>query len=296
MRVLVGPEKKAVPSDILLRVVLRSDLTPVPETVEVTVRDDPDFRWMWQEDSEITVGRDASVFRIVKDGLGSDSGLIQGPRKLGTIPVTGIAASCAAITMPLQRAVVREGTSFGDIYRACGATAPVESNVPVPRFSSFVGDIPSFAVAVIMQEEATVPMMREGRIAFKRLTELVGQKPIATLPEAADRTEQSQFKERHQVPFGYSVDDTGAVIFGRKESGRAAIYLPRSDTRVLNNLSVALIRRKYLQSDFSPDILAGHSLQIGDKSYVVITAAHVWDTETGGQTQYSKFWVGEVVR
>lgn len=295
MLVLAGPNQQAIPGDILLRAVLRSDLAPVPQSLEVVVRDDPDFRSYWAEGQKLLAGRDQSSFTVVKRGIDENSGLIQGPRRLGSINVIALMTSCAPIAQRMQRAVVREQASLGEIYRACGASAAINSDFTVPRFTCLVGEVPSYPVAIALQEEAGVLSCRANKIYFRRLADMAAQKAVATLPEAANAGAHSQFLERHEIPFAYSTNDAGQIVLGRRESPRAAVYWPRTDQRVLNNLSVALVRRRVMQAEFSPDILAGDTIQVGNTPLIVMTVAHVWDTEGKDQTQYSKFWLGQVV-
>lgn len=296
MLVYAGPNSRPVPGDILLRAVLRSDLTPIPQTVEVTVRDDPEFASYWAQGAKINVGRDGAQFTIIKTGQGELSGQIQGPRQFATVKVTGLLSSCAGIASPLQRAVIREGATLGGIYRACGAQARIDQDFVVPRFCAFVGDVPSVPIAVALQEEAAAMTFKSGKLTFRRLADLASQKPVVEVAEATQTTEASRFKEEHAVPFAYSAADDGSVVYGRRESGRRAMYWPRTDERILRNLSAVLIQRRTLQSEFAPDLMAGDVMRVGSTNFVIITAAHVWDTDSSTPTQYSKLWLGEFVQ
>ncbi|WP_428383777.1 hypothetical protein [Nevskia ramosa] len=296
MLVYAGPDLRQVAGDVLLRAILRSDLAPVPQTVEIMVRDDPDFRAQWAVGQIIAAGRDGARFKIVKSGVDGEAGLIQDDRKLGAIAVTGLLESCAPIASPLQRAVIRQGATLGGIYRACGANVRIEQDFVVPRFCAFTGDVPSLSIPIALQEEGAAMTYKAGRLSFRRLADLSAQEPIAELPDATDRSEQSEFKEMLAVPFAFSAAPDGSIIFGRRESGRAAFYSPRTDQRVLNNLSAVLIRRRKLRAEFSGDIMAGDCLKVAGKSLIVITAAHVFDSTGTAPEQYSLYWLGEYVR
>lgn len=296
---LIYPEgsDSALRSDLIVRAVLRSDLTPMPQTVEMELRDTLDTEPI-VNGSKVKVGREEAEFLIIKNAPGGDSGRTQGDRPVKTRKLVGLLASCAAITQRTQRSIVRYGASLGEIYRACGAQVTIDQDFTVGVFACFKGMTPSFEIAKALQEEAGALVMADGKVAFRRLAEMLDQDPAVTLREDSTQGVDSEFLERHKVPFAFSTDPTGALISTRAEVGRGVMYRPRADTRILNNLSTALILRRKARSDFAPHMMAGMRVDIAGRPFAVITAVHVADggADGGGGEQYTQLWLGEVVK
>jgi hypothetical protein len=297
--VLIYPPGVDTPlrGDLIVRAVLRSDLTPVPQTIELEVRDTIDTAGL-KEGAVCRVGRDGVEFLIIKDMRGPNDGRVQGDRPMRTRQCIGLLASCAPVADNLQRAVVRYGSAIGEIYRACGAKVRIDSEFSVSVFACYKGQTPAFEIAKALQEEGGALVVKGTRVAFMRLSQMLEPEPIVTFTEDAAVAIQSSFLERHTVPFAFSINASGGFEFGRSESGRGVIYRPRCPPYILNNLSAALITRRKLFTGFAPQVLAGMRVDLGEKPFVVVTAAHVF--EPGGDAdhgeQSSTLWLAEVVK
>lgn len=283
--------------DLLVRMVFRTDLTPIPATVEFEVRKTLDTEKTLVEGAVVRVGADMAEFLLVKVAQREGGGAVQGDRPYSTINAVGILAACAPIAQRMQRAVVRESSSLGEIYRACGATLRIDSDFTVPLFSCFVGMVPSFEIAKVLQEEAGVLVYEAGRIKFRRLAELRDAPAQQTMAADQVQTTQSGFLERHVVPFAFTTSAAGAIVVGRRESARGAVYRPRGDQRIVNNLSVALVLRAKVRNGLMPGFNAGLRVDVAGAPHIAITAAHVYESgaDGGAGDQYSQFWLGEVV-
>ena len=298
----VYPPSSVAPlrGDLIVRMVLRTDLTPVPATIELTARQTAETQSLLTEGAVIRVGPEQVAFTLVKVALAEDSGQagaasIQGERLLNTISVTGLLTSCEPMARPLGRAVIRERTTLGAIYRACGAQASIEGDFTAPQFSAFVGMTPSFEVAKVLQEEAGALVYDAGRIGFRRLAQLRDSRASQSVRGDATECLASAFLERQAIPFGVSTSADAAFAIGRRGAARRAVYRPRADVRQLNNLSTALVMSRKLRNALSPDINAGSRIDIDGEPHIVITAAHVlaWE-QPGRQETYSLYWLGEV--
>lgn len=287
----------ALRSDLIVRAVERSDLTPVPRTIELEVRDTPDTEPL-RQGARMVAGREGVEFLIVKNAPGGLAPYTQGDRPVATRKLVGLLASCAPIAQRTQRSIVRYGASLGEIYRACGAQVRIDQDFSVGLFACYKGMTPSFEIAKALQEEAGALVFAGGRVAFRRLDELLKGEPVATLREDSLEGVESDFLERHLVPFAFSTDPTGSTISTRSELGRGVLYRPRADAKILNNLSTALVMRRKGRSTYAPHINAGMRLNVGAAPFVVITAAHVADVgaDGGEGEQYTQLWLGEVVR
>jgi len=290
---LVYPQgaEQALRGDLLLRVVLRTDLTPVPATLELEVRRTAETVAAVAHGKVLTVA-DAE-FEIVKTEERRADDLAQGDRVYTAIRATALLRSCAAIAAPLQRSVIRESASLGGIYRACGATVRIASDFTVPVFAAYVGQTPSFMVAQALQEEAGVLVVERGRVSFRRLRDLIAAPAGVVVAEDVAEVVESGLLERHAIPFAFSTVPGSQFVYGRRSAARGFVYRPRADQRIVNNLGTALVLRRKLRNSFSLDYNAGARVDVGGVRHIAITAAHVFEPRDGGE-QYSQFWLGEV--
>ena len=290
---LVYPQGSDAPiqGGLLVRLVFRTDLTPIPATVEFEVRKTTETVKSIVEGSIIRLGAEMTEFLLIKV-VQRETDLAQ-----GTLNAVGILAACAPIAQRMQRAVVREFSSLGEIYRSCGATLRIDSDFTVPLFACYVGMVPSFEIAKVLQEEAGVLVYEAGKIKFRRLAELRDAKAQQTIAPDQVQTTQSGFLERHVVPFAFTTSPGNAIVTGRRESARGAVYRPRGDQRIVNNLSVALVQRAKARNGLVPGFNAGMRVDVGAAPLIAITAAHVYESgaDGGAGDQYSQFWLGEVV-
>lgn len=287
----------ALRGDLIRRVVLRSDLAPVPATVEVEVRLAAESERALRQDALIEVGAERLPMRLVLAERVQGGGVVQGSREVAYIRATGLLDACAPVAQRLQRAIVREGASLGEIYRACGARVVIESDFTVPVWACYAGMTPSFEVSKALQEEAGALLHQGGRVQFRRLRELVAQKPQQFLEGPQTALIESQFLERHAVPFAVSTGPDGGFVMGRREAGRWVHYRPRADERILRGLSTALVARRTFRNVLATNINAGARIDVDGVPMVVITAAHVFEAMESGTPpeQYSKFWLGELI-
>ena len=291
---LIYPAGKdsALRGDLIIRAVLRSDLTPVPQSIELEVRESIDTQGL-TTGSIVRAGRQSLEFLIVKNSASGDTGRTTGDQPIKTRSIVGLLASCAPIAQRTQRSIVRYGASLGEIYRACGAQVKIDSEFSVQAFACFKGMTPSFEVAKVLQEEAGVLVLEGSRVGFRRLSKVA---PIVTLREDSTQQVESDFLERHYVPFAFSTGPDSEFLTGRAEGGHGVMYRPRADVRVLNNLGRVLIMRRKVQSDFAPHLLAGMRIDVAAKPFVIITAAHCFEggADGDGGQQYTRRWLGEI--
>lgn len=287
----------ALRGDLVRRVVLRSDLTPIPVTVEIEVRVAAESIRALQQDAVIEVGAQRIPLRIIMTEQVQGGGAIQGDREVSYIRATGLLDSCAPVAQRLQRAIVREGASLGELYRACGAQVSIDSDFTVPVWACFAGMTPSFEIAKALQEESGALLYAGGRVQFRRLRELVAQKPQQFLDDNQTSVVESNFLERHAVPYAFSTNPAGGFVLGRREAARGVLYRPRADERIVRGLATALVARRTYRNALSIDIGAGARFDVDGRPMVVITAAHVFEGQGSEEpsAQYSKYWLGELV-
>lgn len=282
--------------DLVISAVLRTDLSPVPATLEVSLRGSEEIDAQAIEGNTIKAGNYGYEFRIVKVEKTTEFAGAQNSDVYPPINVTALYDPCHKISFRRSSAVIKEGATLGGVYAACGAAIKIDSDFTVSNFACLIGGVPSYHIAMILQEEGGALFLDKGRMKFIRLQDIFKQTPSITIDEDSAQAIESGFLERHEVPFFYSLVETGDVIFGNRSKVRSAQYKPRADSRVLNNLTRYLVKRKTARLQFSPTVNAGGVIQVGKTKYAIITAAHAYFSGTKGEKvdTYSKFWLASL--
>lgn len=294
---LKANSQEQLPGDLVLRAVQRSDLAPVPRTLEFTVKAKDELKEKLTEGSSVWAGFENLEYRIIKADSPKPFAHIQGRDENSVITVSCLLKSCAQIAFRRERAIIAEKQKIGALYRSCGATITVNNDVTVDRFACYKGQVPSFHLAMAMQEECVCLVLRNGQLNLIRLQDLFNQKPKDEIGQFdSTDTIESEFMLRHEVPSFYSIDDNGEVIYGDTETTSAVSFLPRVTERQLRNMSRVLVTRKKLSSNYAASINAGDLLRVAGKNYAVITAAHAFEDFDGVKQSNSYFWVGDMSR
>lgn len=294
MNVYLKPNgQEQIPGDLILSWVLRSDLAPVPRTLEMTFQDRDGMHERLGEGARLWTGRELLEYRVVKIKKAKPVAVVQGKDQLSVYSVTALLASCAEVAFRRPRAVIMENSRIGALYRACGASAAISEDIPITRFSCFAGQVPSFHLAKVMQESAAVLVFRDGRLAIARIADLFRQEPKDVIGQT-DSTDliESEFLQRHEIPAFYSVAEDGSFVRGDFSLPRAIHYLPRSDELVLRNATRVLVTKRVIDSQMAQAIQAGDVIEVAGEKMVVITAAHSSQLNDGRTETASRFWTG----
>lgn len=295
MNVFLADNGEQLPGDLLLEWVNRSDLAPIPRTLEFVVRIKDDLEARLSVGTPVWTGWEHLKYTIVKRERASPTGQVQGADVLQAMKLTALLDSCKAIAEPRRRAVIGHNTSLGSLYRSCGAQVAIGNDFTVNRFACLVGDIPSKAIAVALQEEGAALVMRKGRMSIERLHNLMTQAPLDTIGQSdSTAAHDSALLEQHEIPMCFSLDAMGGVVRGDFSTIRNARFIPGMDARTLHNLSHVLITRKIADSQLAQQILAGDIVTVAGKNLLVITAAHRFRQREGITDTASRFWLGEV--
>ena len=262
-----------LPSDFLLSAILRTDLVPVPVSLELDVRHNDKLEKQLAEGQKIFVTGKAIELQIIKSQVKQSP---QTPDR-GIIQVTAVLASCVSIGYRRQK-------------------VSIKNDFTVPLFVSFLGQVPSEMIAKVLQEEAAVVRLSGKQLDCVRLADLMKQAPKLSLPQGFGEQIASGFLERHLVPSFYSTGDNRAIIKGNTKKVRATEYAPRHSERAANNMTSSLITKQVLNLGFNDDYQAGDVFNIGSTPMAIITAAHVFETENEGESgnQYTRLWLGEL--
>ena len=288
-----------VRGDIIVRAVQRFDLTPVPSTLELVLRYDDSADARITYGTTLIAGSSSDQYEVVKiRKTFTDVTQRQGEEPQQAREVIAFLKSCAPLTRPMPRAVIKERRTLGEIYRSCGASCRVTTDIETVRFACYMGHVPTFGIAQLLQEEAAAPVWsNRGALAFVRLQDLFSGLPVDALASEATKVVNSPFLEQHEIPYAWSTVDNGSVVFGRRDAPRPAVYLPRTAERVLNNITKCLVvRRQVASAQFAGHIRAGDGIDVAGVRHVVVTAAHAWQagSDGGGMEQSTSLWLGQL--
>ncbi|MOA47664.1 hypothetical protein D3C78_1703190 [compost metagenome] len=108
---------------------------------------------------------------------------------------------------------------------------------------------------------------------------------------------KNQTQLNHTIPTYQTVNSDGSTIEGELKGGAKTGFYPNLDARRLKNLSTVLVTKGTVLRPYNPDFRSGDVFKVKDKKYVVLTAAHRFDTGILGAASVSasKFWIAEVV-
>lgn len=282
--------------DLIKSAVLRSDLSPVPVTLEAEIRSGDEIMDKLLAEGKSLTDAFGNELQIVKSVRISDR-VVQGSREQTGYRVTALLAACAQVAYVRSRAIIKENATLAGIYKAAGATVSgVESDFSVARFYCPVGETPSFHIARVLQEEGGVVRWKSTRLQFLGLKDLFRQKSVKTIPQNASENVQTGFLERHQVPWFFSLNDSGGFVFGNRSKARTVRYSPFKNAQKLQNMTRCLVLAKIARVDFDLRLRAGDIIEEEDAGkYAVITAAHVFrcGQDQGGTPEaYTKLWLG----
>lgn len=291
------PNNSTLSLSELLSATLRTDLVPVPATLEITVNGTPEMVKAMVQGTDLVVGESSIKITLVKvQSLRTQ--MIQGDRAVGGIACVGILTGCLPLIEPLTNAVILFNTTVAEAYRACGCKVAFSKDLPLSKFVCLKGQTPTFEIARRLQEEAAVIRLKDGKLQAIRLDELMKEPAIATYDASAmQRLENPMVESRSLVSF-LSVNDDGESIEGDLRDSRPVMFKGGLDSRQLKNLEKVLITRGVVQRPLDNKLQAGQIIKVGDTKLTVLTGAHRVDTGAlGGATaMVTKAWLAEVAK
>lgn len=287
---------KELRGDLVPLIIFRTDLVAIPSTLECLIRVDEELLPFIQQGELLTLAEKHLTYRIIFTSRQNDGIQHLGNQNFTLMKVIAVLDSCHKLAFIAQKAVIKESTSLGTVYRACGATVDIGSDIKLSKFTCYKGDTPSYSIMRAIGLSACVPVWDgKNKINFVRLRDLFLQNPAEKLP--LDRTQdiKSGFLERHEIPAYCSNTADGSVIKSDASDGRRADYAMFCDKQELNNLSTHLIYRKIWTTGITPNLNAGEVVEVEGKKFVIVTATHAFSkTDSGSGSQVSRFWLGEL--
>lgn len=285
------PNGKTIRGDTLVSNIIRSSLVPIPETVEAVIRYDATLLPYLKDGEVIKTGEGNTDYRIIWHQKGDTTQSTQGDRPYTFIKIIAVLDSVHKLSYASPRAVIKDSSTFGTIYRTCGATASIRADMTCGRIAVPAGQYATHQIMQLLQEESAAITWDGKSLEFIRNADLLKRTPVKRLESDTTQSLDSGFSERHSLPMYYSTNGgSGGLHAGDASKARSAKYHPRTDQRVLNNMTRVFLNKKLLDGSYYPSIRAGEVFEIAKKPYVVISAVHSYDASN----QYSRFWLGDL--
>lgn len=297
MELYWGPDQQnRIRGDFIKRAVLRTDLVPIPLTLEADIR--------LSADSADYLAAGKSIYTYAGDELEilkvdrHRQALALDNSPAGYVRLVAVLKAVAPVAYLRPQAVIKRGAPLSEVYRACGATLRrVEGDVAVPRFICLAGEVPTFHIARALQEAGGVVAWKDRRLVFSALPALWEQRPVESAVEGATEEVRSGFLERHTIPAFYSLTPEGGMVFGDTRKPRAARFHPGADELSLRAMSRCLVLTRVARLRYTLRVAAGDLVQMdtGEK-LVAITVATVFQPGADGDEplQFTKAWLGRL--
>jgi len=279
--------------DLLIRAVLRRDLAPIPATLEADIASDESMELLLACGQLIQCAADWLHIIHCKRLAARQS---QGTHERAALRITALLADCHKLAFVRERAVIKENTALSIIYRACGAQLKqIQADASVSRFSCLAGQVPTFALARVLEESGLCASWQEGYLYFLRVPDLFNNEPILTLPDSVSKDLNSGFLEYHSSAQFFSLNAHGEFIHFPMIKARPLHFMPLANSHILSNLKRPLIQNKTVSVALDLRLHAGQIVDfVGGQRLVIVTVAHYLttgtDTGTGGES-YSKLWL-----
>ncbi len=276
----------------LISAIYRTDLVPVPVTLELVVKADERLHDLLLVDKTLTTPKGVSL-TIVKSQVINEQSIKAGKR-IAALHVIAVLSGCEALLGVTKKAVSLTNTSFNEVYRALGAKVRIKRDIKLASFVCLKGQMPTVAIAKALQKESAVIYSEQG-LSVIRLNELMNG--AATL---FDKSAVQWIDHPNAIRHGninyLSIDDNGSDILGTARAERSIEYYPRADNRELQNLRRILITKATITRQLDDRLDAGKLIVVDNKTLVTLTAAHKFESGAlgGPAVMATKAWLAQV--
>ena len=293
MIIIVAKTGHVISGADLVTATLRTDLVPVPVTLELTALSTPELDKALVVGAELLVGDIGISITIIK-AMPIKTQTIKNGRRIGGVACTGVLSSCNQLMVPVNHAIDLTDTTFGGAVRASGATIAIANDLPLPRFVCFKGQTPSHQIAKYLQQEAAVVVFRRGQLSIIKIDALLADEPIGNYDSSAIAWIDSPNVQATKTPSFVSIGIDGSTVEGENTTtGRPVSYLPGLDTRQLKNLEKVLITRGTMIRPLDYKLQAGQVIQVGKMKLVILTSANHVNTSTNS-VMATKVWLASL--
>lgn len=291
---IVLPSGEHLRGDMVLNITQRLDMTPMPSTVEATVRVDNQTVPYLEDGCLIRLRQDGAAYRIVHTRANHNLTGIQGNRLYSTRTFIAFLDACKEATYLPNRAVILSNTSFGAVYRALGCKINIAQDIKLAHFAGLAGSNPSQQIAKQLWEEGAVVYWTGTGLVFARCLDLFKQDPVLTIREDYCEAVASGMLLKHAVPAAYSPTATGDIDKGKKaKQTTAKNYMARVSPMQMSQMQDFLVKRRILTGEYTPHLKAGDVVVVGQTRHIAVTVAHthVGGSDSGGARGGTRCWL-----
>ena len=277
----------------LISAIYRTDLVPVPVTLELVVKADDRLRDLLTIDRKMTMPKGVPLV-IVKSQVINEQAIKAG-RRVTAIHVIAVIAGCEALLGVTNKAVHLENTNFNEVYRALGAKVRIKRDIKLASFTCLKGQLPTVTIALALQREAAVVCSTDSGLSVIRLNEIVSEDAILFDKSAVQWIDNPNAIKHGNVNY-LSIDDNGSDILGTAKAERSIQYYPRADTRELQNLRRILITKATITRQLDERLDAGKTISVDGQSLITLTGVHTYESgAVGGRSvAATKAWLAQV--
>lgn len=296
MRIFLS-DGSVISTDRFVSGILRTDCVPVPASLEFQVILHEAQDSLLQEGCIVRIGNNYLELKIIKR-VTFKSGIVKDGKLVELAALVAVLHGCENLIKPASRAVFLENSSIGGALRANGNKLKVLEDVPLVQYFCAVGATPTYEIARKCGEEACVIFCSpEGKIVVKRLSQILNQPVQTVFPEESIQWVDNPTQLSHSMPVYQTINPDGSTVEGNLSAGAQVSFYPNLDARRAKNLSTALVVRGTAVRSYSPELMAGQVVQVGEKKLVILTTANCFDTGVLGAATASatKMWLAEVV-
>lgn len=279
---------------LLLSATLRTDLVPVPVTLEFSVKANATLKQKIVVGAEVFITDKQIPIKIVDvRSLGNQT--VKDGERVEGIAAIGVLSGCELLIERTNKAVIQYETSFSAAMRACGCKSAFGKDLPLPKFVLFRGHLPTDEIAIRAQEEAAVICYRDGKLNALRIDQILSQEPIISLDPSAVVFKDSPLLEKKQTPSFITIAKDGFTVEGELNERKPSAFRALADSRITKNLEKVLLTRATILRPLDLSLLAGTTVQVGDRKMAILTSAHRVDTGAlgGASVMASKLWLAE---
>ncbi|SDB86920.1 hypothetical protein [Acinetobacter boissieri] len=281
----------------LLKATLRTDLIPVPISLEFSTQKTEQLENKLKLGSIIQVGSIKVKLVIIKV-IPLETQTLKEGKPIGGIACVAIPQGCDALISARNHAVVLNDTSFNDAMRSCGVKMAMGSDLPLLSFVCLKGTISTTRFAWYAQQEAVVFAYSNHQLSVLKIDQLFKKEVVAYFDASAVVWVNSEHLRNMGKSSYVSTDPDGSTVLGHEDTkqDQAVIQQGGMSQRQLNNMNKVLLTKGTIIRPLNDQIYAGDLVEIDHKKYVVLTAAHVFDTGAlgGPSVMASKFWLASL--
>lgn len=274
--------------------IYRTDLVPIPITLELVVKSDDRIADLLAIGSKLITAREVELIVVKSDVVSEQS--IKAGKRVRAIHTISLLAGCEPLIYATKKAVSLTDTGMNEVYRAFGAKVRFKKDIKLASFVCLKGTLPTTAIAKALQKESAVICYDGDGLSVIRLNDLMSRKTPALLDPSGVQWVNSPSTTQHENTNYLAIDTNGTDIIGTTAAGQSVGYYPRADARELKNLKRVLVTKARVIRQIDESLDAGNIVSINDQSMVVLTGAHRYDSGAlgGNAVTATKAWLAQV--